>query len=468
MAILLSLPSFSVDQGLHRWLRRAGLNRSRVPRGYRFRFPRFGSISAVAFGAPSCLIRRARRRARVISPKKPDPRAGYGSGALVDISMKKTALSAIAALSLASTAFFTATNVNADETVVIGVAAPLTGGIAHLGKDIENGTRLAVEEINKNGLMVGNQRVTLAIEAEDDAGDPRQATQVAQKLVDDKVVAVIGHLSSGTSIPASKIYSDVGIAQISPSTTNPRYTRQGFKTTFRLVATDAQQGPALANYAFKSLNIRRVAIVDDATAYGQGLANEFEKRARELGISILSRDVTNDKAIDFRAILTKVKGETPDAVMYGGTDATGGPFVKQARQLGLKAKILAGDGSCTAQMTKLAGEAIDNLVCSEAGRSLDRMGAKGRDFERKFAARFSAPMQNYAPFTYDSVYIIVDAMKRAKSTRPSDIVSVLPSTDFPGITGEIRFDEHGDLKHGVISLYHFTDGKKVLLDEVQM
>jgi branched-chain amino acid transport system substrate-binding protein len=358
--------------------------------------------------------------------------------------------------------------VDADQAVVIGVAAPLTGGIAHLGKDIENGTRLAIEEINKTGLMIGNQKVILAIEAEDDAGDPRQATQVAQKLVDDKVVAVIGHLSSGTSIPASKIYSDAGIAQISPSTTNPRYTLQGFKTTFRLVATDAQQGPALADHAFKNLKIRSVAIVDDATAYGQGIANEFEKRARELGISILSRDVTNDKAVDFRAILTKVKGEHPDAVMYGGTDATGGPFVKQARQLSLKARILAGDGSCTAQMTKLAGEAIDNLVCSEAGRSLDRMGARGKEFEHKFATRFNAPMQNYAPFTYDSVYVIADAMKRSKSTNPRDIVSALPTTDFLGITGETLFDEHGDLKHGVISLYHFSNGKKLLLDEVQM
>src|SRR5579859_8011134 len=155
-----------------------------------------------------------------------------------------------------------ASNASADQVVKIGHVAPLTGGIAHLGKDNENGARLAVEEINAKGLTVGGQKITLQLDAQDDAADPRTATQVAQKLVDDKVVAVVGHLNSGTSIPASKIYSDAGIVQISPSATNPQYTLQGFKTTYRVVATDAQQGPALANYAAKGLKVKSVAIVD--------------------------------------------------------------------------------------------------------------------------------------------------------------------------------------------------------------
>ncbi|OND96070.1 branched chain amino acid ABC transporter substrate-binding protein, partial [Burkholderia pseudomallei] len=240
------------------------------------------------------------------------------------------------------------THALADQVVKIGSAEPLTGGIAHLGKDNENGARLAVEEINAKGLTIGGQKVTLQLDAQDDAADPRTATQVAQKLVDGKVVAVIGHLNSGTSIPASKIYSDAGILQISPSATNPAYTQQGFKTTYRVVATDAQQGPALADYA-KQKGIKTVAVVDDSTAYGQGLANEFEKKAKALGLKVVSHDATNDKAVDFRAILTKIKGTNPDAIMYGGMDATGGPFAKQAKQLGLRAKIFAGDGVCTEQ-----------------------------------------------------------------------------------------------------------------------
>src|ERR1700686_1116822 len=259
-----------------------------------------------------------------------------------------------------------ATTATADEVVKIGHVAPLTGGIAHLGKDNENGARLAVEEINAKGLTIGGQKITLELDAQDDAADPRTATQVAQKLVDDKVVAVVGHLNSGTSIPASKIYSDAGIVQISPSATNPTYTLQGFKTTYRVVATDAQQGPALANYAARSLKAKSVAIVDDATAYGQGLANEFKKQAKADGMTVLSHDATNDKAVDFRAILTKIKGEHPDVIMYGGMDGTGGPVAKEAKQLGLRARVLAGDGVCTDQLSSLAGGATGNIVCSEA------------------------------------------------------------------------------------------------------
>src|SRR5215475_9344637 len=276
-----------------------------------------------------------------------------------------------------------ATVASADETVKIGHVAPLTGQIAHLGKDNENGARLAVEEINAKGLTINGQKVTLVLDAQDDAGDPRQATQVAQKLVDDKVVGVVGHLNSGTSIPASKIYSDAGIVQISPAASNPAYTQQGFKTTYRVVATDAQQGPALANYAAKSLKVKRVAIVDDSTAYGQGLANEFEKTAKSLGLNVLSHDATNDKAVDFRAILTKIKGENPDAIMYGGMDATAGPFAKQAKQLGLRAKLLAGDGACSEKLSQLAGPATDNIVCSEAGMALEKMEG-GKAFEAKY------------------------------------------------------------------------------------
>ncbi|HLX01553.1 MAG TPA: branched-chain amino acid ABC transporter substrate-binding protein [Trinickia sp.] len=360
-----------------------------------------------------------------------------------------------------------ATGAAADQVVKIGHVAPLTGQIAHLGKDNENGARLAIEEINAKGLVIGGQKVTLELDGQDDAADPRTATQVAQKLVDDKVVAVVGHLNSGTSIPASKIYSDAGIVQISPSATNPAYTLQGFKTTFRVVATDAQQGPALANYAAKDMKLKSVAIVDDSTAYGQGLANEFEKTAKSLGMNVMSHDATNDKAVDFRAILTKIKGENPDAIMYGGMDATGGPFAKQAKQLGMRAKILAGDGVCTSSIAALAGNGTDNIVCSEAGMGLEKMDG-GAAFEAKYEKRFGQHIQLYAPYTYDAVYIIVDAMKRAKSTDPAKIVAAMPATDYKGVIGETTFDSKGDLKHGVISLYGYKDGKKALLDVVKM
>jgi branched-chain amino acid transport system substrate-binding protein len=361
---------------------------------------------------------------------------------------------------------FGVTCVGASEIAKIGHAAPLTGGSAHLGKDTENGARLAIEEINSKGLVIGGQKILLEFDPQDDASDPRQAAQIAQRLVDDKVVAVVGHMNSGTSIPASKIYSDAGIVQISPAATNPVYTQQGFKTTYRVVATDAQQGPALADYASKILHAKSVAIVDDATAYGQGLANEFEKRAKANGMSVLSHDATNDKAIDFRAILTKIKGEKPDVIMYGGMDATGGPFAKQEEQLAISAKVLGGDGLCATTLSKLAGEASDNVVCSIAGVPLQNM-AGGAAFGKRYEARFGQAVQLNAPFSYDAVYIIVDAMKRANSIDPAKILA-MPATDYKGVLGEIQFNSRGDLTNSVISLYRYVGGIQQLVDVVKL
>ncbi|OIM97448.1 branched chain amino acid ABC transporter substrate-binding protein [Polynucleobacter sp. QLW-P1DATA-2] len=351
--------------------------------------------------------------------------------------------------------------------VKIGHVAPLTGPIAHLGKDNENGARLALEEINKAGLTIDGKKVVLTLVPEDDAEDPKTATQVAQKLVDAKVVGVVGHLNSGTSIPASKIYSDAGITQISPSSTNPDYTKQGFKTTYRLVATDAQQGPALGNYVAKTLNAKTVAIVDDSSQYGKGLADEFEKTVKASGVKVVTREASNNKATDFKAILTKIKGSKPDVIMYGGMDATGGPLVKQAAELGIKAKIVGGDGMCTEKLAELAGDAVVNVTCSEAGKALSKM-PQGAEFQKRYKERFNSDVQIYAPFTYDAVYVLVDAMKRANSTDPAKILLVMPDTKMNGLVGNIAFDSKGDMKEGVITLYDFKDKKKTVLDVINM
>lgn len=357
----------------------------------------------------------------------------------------------------------------ADSAIVvkIGHAAPLTGAIAHLGKDNENGARLAVEEVNQKGLEIAGKKIRLELLAEDDAGDPKAGTSVAQKMVDAKVVAVVGHLNSGVTIPASKIYNEAGIPQISPASTNPEYTQQHFNTAFRVVATDAQQGPALANYVSHKLKVKTVAIVDDATAYGKGLADEFEKTVKAAGIKVLMREATNDKATDFKAILSKIKGKKPDVIMYGGMDATGGPFVKQAKELNIPAKIIGGDGVCTEKMPELAGDAVSNVVCSEAGMALSKMEG-GESFNKRFQDRFGVPVQIYAPFTYDAVMVIVDAMKRAQSVEPAKILVELPKTNYKGVIGNIAFDAKGDMKEAVVTLYEYKDNKKSVLDIVKM
>jgi len=351
--------------------------------------------------------------------------------------------------------------------IKIGHVAPLTGGIAHLGKDNENGARMAIEEINAaGGLKIGDTTYKLDLVPEDDKADPKEGTIAAQKIVDSGAVAVVGHLNSGTSIPASKIYADASVAQISPSATNPKLTEQGFKTTFRVVANDNQQGGVLANYAADQLKAKTIAIIDDRTAYGQGLADVVEKVAKEKGVKVVAREFTNDKATDFNAILTKVRGAKPDVVMYGGMDATAGPMAKQMKQLGIKSTLLAGDGVCSPEFIKLAGDAAGILHCSMAGEAVEKM-PKGADFVANFKKRFNADVQVYSPYSYDAVYVIADAIKRAGKADRASIAAAMPATNYPGLTGQIAFDEKGDIKGGAISMFKVVDGKMEYVSTVR-
>jgi len=342
-------------------------------------------------------------------------------------------------------------------TVNIGHVAPLTGPQAHLGKDNENGARLAIDELNAKGIEIDGAKVKFELLAEDDQADPKQGTIVAQKLVDAKVNGVIGHLNSGTTIPASKLYSDAGIPQISGSATNPKYTQQGFATTFRVMANDVQQGHALGEFAAQAIKAKSVAIIDDRTAYGQGLADEFEKAVLANGGKVVTREFTTDKATDFAAILTKIKSKRPDVVFYGGMDAQGGPMVKQLKSLGLKAKFLTGDGGCTPELIKLAGAAAEGQYCSLPGVPLEQMPG-GKEFGEKFSAKYGQ-IQLYAPYVYDAVYVMVEAMKRANSVEPAKYLPEIGKTDFQGVSSKIVFDANGDLKNGAISLYQVKDGK---------
>jgi branched-chain amino acid transport system substrate-binding protein len=343
--------------------------------------------------------------------------------------------------------------------IKIGHVAPLTGGIAHLGKDNENGARLAVEEINAaGGIKIGDKTFNLELVPEDDKADPKEGTVAAQKLVDAGVAAVVGHLNSGTSIPASKIYADANVTQISPSATNPKLTEQGFKTTFRVVANDNQQGAVLANYAAETLKAKTIAIVDDRTAYGQGLADVVERVAKEKGLKVVAREFTNDKATDFNAILTKIRGTKPDVIMYGGMDATAGPMAKQMKQLGIKSVLLAGDGVCSPEFIKLAGDAATVLHCSMAGEAVEKL-AKGAEFVDKYKKRFNADVQVYSPYSYDAVYVITDAIKRAGSADRAAITAAMPATNYPGVTGTIAFDDKGDIKGGAISMFQVKGDK---------
>jgi branched-chain amino acid transport system substrate-binding protein len=342
-------------------------------------------------------------------------------------------------------------------TVKIGHVGPTTGPQAHLGKDNENGARMAIDDANCLNIVIDGKKIKFELVAEDDQADPKQGTTVAQKLVDAKVAGVVGHLNSGTSIPASKIYNDAGIPMISPSATNPKLTLQGFKNVFRVMANDVQQGSVIGKAAVETLGAKKIAIIDDKTAYGAGLADETEKAAKAAGATIVAREYTNDKATDFKAILTKIKAKSPDVIMYGGMDAQGGPMAKQIKELGIKAKFIAGDGVCSAEWPKLAGGAAEGQYCTQAGLPPDKM-PRAQDFVTRFTAKFG-PIQVYAPYSYDAANTLIWAMEKAQSTDPAKYLPALATLSHDGITATIAFDEHGDTKNGAITLYQVKDGK---------
>jgi len=347
----------------------------------------------------------------------------------------------------------------AEEAVVvkIGHAGPLTGGIAHLGKDDENGVHLAVDEATAKKIKIGGKTVKFEMMSEDDQADPKMGPTIAQKFVDAKVAGVVGHLNSGVTIPASAVYNQAGLPVISGSATNPKLTEQGFKVVFRTVGRDDQQGPAVAAYVANELKAKKVAIADDATAYGEGLANEVEKTLKAAGVQVVTREKTNDKATDFKAILTKMKGKNPDVIFYGGMDATGGPMIKQARELGIKSVFAFGDGACTSEMSKLGGAAAEGLICSQAGIPT-QMASKG--FQDAFKAKYGEVKQ-YAPFFYDAANILVAAMQKADSTDPAKYLPELAKISYDGATGHIEFDSKGDRKDAEMTIFQLKGGNVV-------
>jgi branched-chain amino acid transport system substrate-binding protein len=340
--------------------------------------------------------------------------------------------------------------------IKIGHVGPLTGGIAHLGKDNENGARMAVDEANAAKIKIDGKEAKFTFIGEDDQADPKVGTTVAQKLVDAKVSGVVGHLNSGTSIPASSIYSGAGIPVISGSATNPKLTEQGFKTQFRVVGRDDQQGPAIASYLAGEKKPKLVAVIDDATAYGEGIANEVEKTLKAAGIKTLPREKGTDKTTDWKAVLTKIKGKNADAVFYGGMDATGGPLLKQGRELGIKAVFSFGDGACTDEMNKLAGPAAEGLLCSQAGIPV---AAADKKFLESYKKKFNADPILYSPFTYDAANMLIEAMKKANSADPAKYLPELAKIDFAGATGKIAFDEKGDRKDAEMTIFTMKAGK---------
>lgn len=365
------------------------------------------------------------------------------------------------------------------QIVKIGSAEPTSGEIAHLGIDNENGARLAIDDINSKGdLIVAGKKLKLVLVTADDAGDPQNAVPVAKKLIKQGVVAVVGHLNSGVSIPASKVYSQYGLTQVSPSSSNPDYTlrsektRNGLVSTYRVVAHDGIQMPALMNYIIEHSKIKTAITIDDGTQYGtlNKLAAESTLLANEIEI-ISDSTIKNHEGNafediqerpNFRPYLSKFKKNQPDLIVFGGMDSDAVILATQLKQVGIKSQLASDDGACTNAFIDLAGSAGENMICIISGQPLEHM-QKGSEFIAHYEQRYPGKkVQIYAPFAYDAVYAIVEAMKIANSTSREAITAAMPKVDFEGVTGRIHFDKNGDIINGPLTIYRVENQKLVV------
>ena len=355
------------------------------------------------------------------------------------------------------------------ETIKIGVVVPLTGPQAHLGKEFKEGATMAAETVNAEmatrNTLINGKKIKFEIVAEDDQADPKTATLVAQKMADQNIKGIVGHLNSGTSIPASRIYAEAGIPQISPSATAVAYTAQGYATTFRVVANDAHQGSVLGESAVTRLGAKKAAVIDDRTAYGQGLADQVEKSIQAAGGAIVAREFTTDKSTDFTAILTSIKSKTPDLIFFGGMDTQAAPLIKQMRALGMTQILLVGDGGQSAEYIRIAGDAAEGTVGSSPGLPIEQM-PKGPAFVTAFTAKYGQ-IQNYAPYAHDAAAVLMTAMQQANSTETETYLATLKNIQYAGVTGVISFDSKGDIKNGAITLYQVKNGQWQVLSVVR-
>ncbi|MBH2877877.1 branched-chain amino acid ABC transporter substrate-binding protein [Serratia marcescens] len=346
----------------------------------------------------------------------------------------------------------------ADDTVLIGLAGPLTGPSARIGKDLENGARLAIADANAQKPTLNGKPVTFKLLSEDDQSDPRTAVAVAQRLVDEGVAGVVGHWNTGTSIPAARIYHDAGIAQVAPVATGHGYTQQGFDTSFRVMGHDDDGGNYAGQYAVKTLKAQRIAVIDDRTAFGQGLADEFIKSLQAQGVQPVTREYVDDKTVDFSAVLPTVRSKNADLIFFGGVDSQAAPLARKLKQLGMNAQLMGAGGFVSQTFLTLAQREGEGVVALEPGLPLEQMPG-GKAFEQAYRDRYHTHIELHAPFAYDATRVLIAAIEQADSANPADYLPKLRAIHYQGVTGDIAFDAQGNLQQPSFTLYRVVDGK---------
>lgn len=344
-------------------------------------------------------------------------------------------------------------------TVKIGVVAPMSGPLAQYGKDIANGAQVAVDELNSDHFSINRKRARFELVIEDDKASPEEGRAAAKRLIDAGVAAVFGHFNSGVSIAAAPLYAEAGIPQLSVST-NPKYTRMGLKTAFRITADDIQQGATLARLIGEKLRTRSLYLVDDRTMFGVGIADEVERGVKGKKLQA-ARESVDGKSADYDELAKKIMEANADVVFFGGDEAVGLPLLKALRKTGSTAKFVVADAMCDVSTLKGAeGSANSNYFCTVAGVPPSWLSA-GIGFMDLYKAKFGTPGA-YSTLAYDGVHVLAQAMQEAGSTNPETYLPVLAKGSFSGkIQGAIEFDSKGDIKDGTVVIYQSIGGQLI-------
>ena len=364
-----------------------------------------------------------------------------------------------------------------DNTYTIGVVAPLSGDLTAVGNGIKNGVDLAIKQAQAKGLI--GKDITLKISAQDDTAKADVGAQVAAKLVaDSSVVGVVGPLNSSVAKSTAPVFAKANLAAISPSNSNVDLTGRGalatggtqtrpYSSYFRVCATDDIQGPFAAEYAVKTLGKKKIAIVHDKLAYGQGLAEAFAKAAKAAGAEVLPTETINPGDKDFSAVITKLKPQNPDMLFYGGQYPEAGLLTKQLKAAGLNIPLMGGDGVDSDEYTKIAGASANGDFATALGAPTDSL-ATAKDFLADYkAAGYKDAADPYGAAAYDAANAIIRALaKAAKEGKKGDelrkeVVKEVQDSDFDGITGKISFDQFGDTNNKVLTVYKVDGGKFV-------
>ena len=346
-----------------------------------------------------------------------------------------------------------AAGATAQADVVIATAGPMTGQYAVFGEQMKRGAEMAVKDINAKGGINGEK---LVLKIGDDACDPKQAVAVANQLVNDEVVFVAGHFCSSSSIPASAVYNEEGVLQISPASTNPKLTEQGFENVFRTCGRDDVQGVYAANYVVDNKAADKVAIIHDKSAYGQGLADEFKKQLNTRGVQEVLYEAVTQGDKDFSALVTKMKGAGVQLIYHGGYHTEGGLIVRQAREQGFNATLMSGDALVDKQYWDITGATGEGTLMTFAPDP--RKLPTAAEVVKRFEAKGYSP-EGYTLYTYAAIQAYADAATKAGGTDAEKVADALREGNFSTVLGPIDFNEKGDVNDPKYVMFRWNNGQ---------